>query len=71
MPLLIQSGTDSKSPGLNPKNKIVSYIVYSVCLSDITKVLVSGKVIYNGKSMVTVNETEIIERLKFLENENN
>jgi len=62
---------DSKSPRLNPKKKIVSNIVYSACPSDITKVMVGGRVIYDGKSIVTVDETEIIERVNFLENETN
>lgn len=47
-------------PHLTPMYDVYSHIVYAAMASDVETVMVNGKVVVNGKKLVTADESEIL-----------
>ncbi len=52
---------DTRRPGLTPLYAVYSHLVYAVRGSDVTTVLVNGRVVVQDGQVVTVNEDEVME----------
>ncbi len=53
---------DMKKPHLTPIRNVVSHLVYSSLGSDVDTVVVDGKVLMQGRKLITLNETKVLER---------
>jgi len=51
-----------KKPHLTPLYDVYSHIVYAAMASDVETVMVNGKVVVNGRRLVTADESEILYR---------
>jgi len=49
-----------KKPHLTPLYDVYSHIVYAAMASDVETVMVNGKVVVNGRRLVTADESEIL-----------
>ena len=52
---------DTRRPGLTPLYAVYSHLVYAVRGSDVTTVLVNGRVVVEDRRVLTVNEEEVME----------
>lgn len=51
-----------RKPHLTPLYDIYSHIIYAAMASDVETVMVNGKVVVNGRRLVTADESEILYR---------
>ena len=52
---------DTRRPGLTPLYAVYSHLVYAVRGSDVTTVLVNGRIVVENGRVLTVNEEEVME----------
>jgi len=53
-----------KKPHLTPLYDVYSHIVYAAMASDVETVMVNGKVVVNGRRLVTADESEILYKAR-------
>ncbi len=57
---------DFSQPHLNPVYNIASHLVYAAKSSDVETVIVNGKIIMENREVKTVNEREILDKVRIL-----
>ena len=55
---------DTRRPGLTPLYNIYSHLVYAARGSDVTTVIVNGRVVVRDREILTVDEEEVMERAR-------
>ena len=55
---------DTRRPGLTPLYSIYSHLVYAARGSDVTTVIVNGRVVVEDGEILTVDEEEVMERAR-------
>ena len=55
---------DTRRPGLTPLYRVYSHLVYAARGSDVTTVLVNGQIVVSDGQIMTVNEEEVMERVR-------
>jgi 5-methylthioadenosine/S-adenosylhomocysteine deaminase len=55
---------DLNKPHLQPVYNIVSHLVYSATGADVRDVIIDGKVIMENRRLLTLDEGQILERMK-------
>ncbi|MYH52811.1 MAG: amidohydrolase, partial [Gemmatimonadetes bacterium] len=55
---------DTRRPGLTPLYSVYSHLVYAARGSDVTTVIVNGRVVVQGREILTVDEEEVMERAR-------
>ncbi len=55
---------DTRRPRLTPLYRVYSHLVYEARGSDVTTVLVNGQVVVSDGQIMTVNEEEVMERVR-------
>ena len=55
---------DTRRPGLTPLYGVYSHLVYAARGSDVTTVLVNGRVVVRDREILTVDENEVMERAR-------
>ena len=55
---------DVRRPGLTPLYRVYSHLVYAARGSDVTTVIVNGRVVVRDREIVTVDEEEVMERAR-------
>ena len=55
---------DVRRPGLTPLYSVYSHLVYATRGSDVTTVIVNGRVVVQGGDILTVDEEEVMERAR-------
>ena len=55
---------DAGRPGLTPLYRVYSHLVYAARGSDVTTVLVNGRVVVENGEVVTIDESEVMERAR-------
>ena len=55
---------DIRRPGLTPLYTVYSHLVYAARGSDVTTVIVNGRVVVQGREILTVDEEEVMERAR-------
>ena len=55
---------DTRRPGLTPLYSVYSHLVYAARGSDVTTVIVNGRVVVRDREILTVDEEEVMERAR-------
>ena len=55
---------DTRRPGLTPLYRVYSHLVYAARGSDVTTVLVNGRIVVRDREILTVDEDEVMERAR-------
>ena len=55
---------DVRRPGLTPLYRVYSHLVYAARGSDVTTVIVNGRVVVRDREILTVDEEEVMERAR-------
>ncbi len=55
---------DTRRPGLTPLYRVYSHLVYAARGSDVTTVIVNGRVVVRDREILTVDEEEVMERAR-------
>ena len=55
---------DMRRPGLTPLYSVYSHLVYATRGSDVTTVIVNGRVVVQDREVLTVDEEEVMERAR-------
>ena len=55
---------DTRRPGLTPLYSVYSHLVYAARGSDVTTVVVNGRVVVRDREILTVDEEEVMERAR-------
>ena len=55
---------DTRRPGLTPLYRVYSLLVYAARGSDVTTVLVNGRIVVRDREILTVDEDEVMERAR-------
>ena len=55
---------DTRRPGLTPLYRVYSLLVYAARGSDVTTVLVNGRIVVRDREILNVNEDEVMERAR-------
>ena len=55
---------DMRRPGLTPLYRVYSHLVYAARGSDVTTVIVNGRVVVRDREILTVDEEEVMERAR-------
>ena len=55
---------DARMPNMNPQHDLISNIVYSAGPQNVSDVIINGKIIMRDRRILTVNEEEIVEKIK-------
>jgi len=55
---------DVNKPHLYPINDIVTNLVYSANGADVESVIIDGKIVMNNRNVLTINENEVLEKVK-------
>ena len=55
---------DMRRPGLTPRYRIYSHLVYAARGSDVTTVIVNGRVVVRDREILTVDEAEVMQRAR-------
>ena len=55
---------DTRRPGLTPLYWVYSHLVYAARGSDVTTVIVNGRVVVRDRQILTVDEEEVMERAR-------
>ncbi len=55
---------ETRRPGLTPLYRVYSHLVYAARGSDVTTVLVNGRIVVRDREILTVDEDEVMERAR-------
>ena len=55
---------DTRRPGMTPLYRVYSHLVYAARGSDVTTVIVNGRVVVRDREILTVDEEEVMERAR-------
>ena len=55
---------DTRRPGLTPLYEVYSHLVYAARGSDVSTVIVNGRVVVRDREVLTVDEEEVMERAR-------
>ncbi len=55
---------DIRRPGLTPLYRVYSHLVYAARGSDVTTVIVNGRIVVRDREILTVDEDEVMERAR-------
>ncbi len=55
---------DTRRPGLTPLYSVYSHLVYAARGSDVTTVIVNGRIVVRDREILTVDEEEVMERAR-------
>ena len=55
---------DIRRPGLTPLYRVYSHLVYAARGSDVTTVIVNGRIVVRDREVLTVDEQEVMERAR-------
>ena len=55
---------DTRRPGLTPLYRVYSHLVYAARGSDVTTVIVNGRIVVRDREVLTVDEEEVMERAR-------
>ena len=55
---------DTRRPGLTPLYKVYSHLVYAARGSDVSTVIVNGRIVVRDREVLTVDEDEVMERAR-------
>ena len=55
---------DTRRPGLTPLYRVYSHLVYAARGSDVTTVLVNGRIVVRDREILTADEDEVMERAR-------
>ncbi len=55
---------DTRRPGLTPRYRVYSHLVYAARGSDVSTVIVNGRIVVEGGRILTVDENEVMERAR-------
>ena len=55
---------DIRRPGLTPLYRVYSHLVYAARGSDVTTVIVNGRIVVRDREILTVDEEEVMERAR-------
>ena len=55
---------DTRRPGLTPLYRVYSHLVYAARGSDVTTVIVDGRIVVRDRQILTVDEEEVMERAR-------
>ena len=59
---------DLAKPHLTPLYNIYSHLAYAACASDVESVVVNGKLVMDGRKLLTADEDEILKKARMWEN---
>ena len=55
---------DTRRPGLTPLYRVYSHLVYAARGSDVSTVIVNGRIVVRDREVLTVDEDEVMERAR-------
>ncbi|MDE2764022.1 MAG: amidohydrolase [Gemmatimonadota bacterium] len=55
---------DTRRPGMTPLYRVYSHLVYAARGSDVTTVIVNGRMVVRDREILTVDEEEVMERAR-------